>query len=158
MNIGLSLILLITATICDLKTGKIKNWITFPVIAFALIYNGFTNSYNILEMSVSLIAWFIIGCIGISGWGDIKCCMALTAINGWQCALNAYLAAQAFMVVKYLVLSPKRALSDLKENTNDILRNRVKIDTSKPKHIFAPFLLAGYLVHLLISFIINGGL
>lgn len=157
MNIGLSLALLVTATICDLKTGKIKNWITLPFLVGMLIYVIATKRPDLYELYVALVVWFIVGCIGISGWGDVKCCMALTVINGWQCAVCAYLAAQVFMVVKYLILSPKKALHDLKKNADSVLHNRVTIDTSKPKHIFAPFLLAGYLVYLLISFLVNGG-
>lgn len=152
-----SLSLLMAATVCDFKCGKIKNWITLPTILIAALVTIHTNPNDFWIGIIALGIWFLAGCIGISGWGDIKCCMALTLVNGWRIALFTYLAAQICLIAWHLVLSPKETFREIRCYIQNFLKKNVIIDNAKTKHIFAPYLLVGYLIQLLVSLLIDGG-
>lgn len=142
--ICVSLIMLSTATFTDLKTGKIKNWTTLPVFLIALLYICIFSQEKILPTLLSAIVLFALGCMGVSGWGDIKCMMALVALNDWKTGLITYIIAQVLLVVFFIFRKPKETTSEIANQTKQIIRGAVEIDTSKKRHLFAPYLLIGY--------------
>jgi Flp pilus assembly protein protease CpaA len=137
---------LIIASVCDITTGKIKNWLTFPALIAGLTYTFVCERDNLQSTLIFLAAMFALGCIGLSGWGDIKCIMALASLSDWKVAAATFVGSQVLLFVKYLVLSPKQAAKDVCDNAIQISERKVSIDRTKEKHLLAPFLLASYFV------------
>lgn len=137
---------LIAASICDILTGKIKNYLTFPALLIGLVYTFKYEPDNMQSLLVFLVAMFILGCIGISGWGDVKCIMALASFSGWKIATATFVISQVLLFIKYMILSPKQAVREVQTNAIQVAERKVKIDQTKEKHLLAPFLLAGYII------------
>ena len=143
------------ATICDICTHKIPNWLTFPALLAGgiITYHYFPD--NIRSLSIFVFIMFIFGCMGISGWGDIKCVMAIAALNDWFVASVMYVAAQALLFVRYLVCFPNTAKKDFTDNAKQLATNTLSIDKTQPRHLLAPFLMFGYLAALSILYLIT---
>lgn len=137
---------LIAASICDITTGKIKNWLTFPALLTGLAYTFVYARNNLQSTIIFLVAMFILGCIGLSGWGDIKCVMALAALSDWKVAAAAFVGSQALLFIKYLILTPKQAIKDVRENAIQLSERKISIERTQEKHLLAPFLLASYII------------
>lgn len=139
-----SLLLLAMAVVCDIKTRKIKNWINYNFMAIGMVHLICFRRAEFVGVAICCVIFYIMGCIGASGWGDIKCVIALTLINGWKGAVISYIAAQCIMVIGYFFRTPVAAIRDIDCNMNDIKKLDVKIDNTKKRHIFAPYLAGGY--------------
>lgn len=152
---GIVLAMLIIATICDLTTRKIPNWLTLPALLFGVCMTGYYSPEKTKELAIFLGVFFMMGCIGVTGWGDIKCVMAVASFVGWIPATISFVVANIFLFVRYMMFTPKEAINNLKDNAKQLITANVKIDETKPKHIFAPFLLTGYVVATTVLFIIQ---
>lgn len=146
-----SVILLSMAVISDIKTRKIKNWINYSFMAIGFVHLLCFRRSEALGVAICCVAFYIMGCIGASGWGDIKCVIDLTLINGWKCAVVAYIAAQCVMVAGYLLHTPIAAIRDIDRNLNDIKKLNIQIDDKKKRHIFAPYLAGGYIIWIVLQ-------
>ena len=89
-------IVLIVATVTDLRFQKIPNILTFPVMVTALAYHGITSGLDGLVFSASglflgialLILPFL---FGVMGAGDVKLMGAVGAILGARGAFIAFI-------------------------------------------------------------------
>ena len=89
-------IVLIVATVTDLRFQKIPNILTFPVMVTALAYHGITNGLDGLLFSAAGLALGIALLIppyflGVMGAGDVKLMGAVGAILGARGAFIAFL-------------------------------------------------------------------
>lgn len=148
-NYVVSAALLTLAVISDIKTQKIKNWINYSFMLIGLIHLICFRRNALCTSLIACAAFYMLGCIGASGWGDIKCAIALTLINGWKGAAIAYIMAQVIMVAGYLLRTPSTAVHDIDRNLRDIKALNVKIDNQKKRHIFAPYLAGGYITWII---------
>lgn len=148
----IAIVFLLLAMICDIATGKIKNWLTFPVLTAGLFYVLHYEPAQFKPLLLTLVAMFALGCIGVSGWGDIKCVMALSTIVGWKTSVASYLLAQVFLFVRYMIATPKQAIQEAKRSAVQLATKNVVIDKTKKKHLLAPYLLAGYICACAIRF------
>lgn len=146
--LGFSFLVLLIATITDCKTQKIPNWLTIPSLLLGGAITHYYYPSNLKILGIAMIVLFIMGCIGISGWGDIKCVMTIFSLNNWLIAVGMYVLAQVFLFVRYMIFTPKKALTEFKDNSKQLLSANVTIDETKPKYLLAPFLLAGYAVSI----------
>lgn len=137
---------LLAASICDILTGKIKNYLTLPVLLAGLVYTVKFEPDNTQSLIIFLVAMFILGCIGISGWGDVKCIMALASFSGWKIAVATFVFSQVLLFIKYMIMSPKQAVREVCDNAIQVAERKVTIDRTKEKHLLAPFLLVGYII------------
>ncbi len=143
INIIISYIFLIIAAVTDCKTGKIKNWLTLPVFLLGFALTVIFTPNELPSRFITVIVLFALGCIGVSGWGDIKCVMALAALNNWKVVLIVYILAQLLLIAYRLCIKSKSTLQEIK---NQIMAGVFKVDKSREKHIFAPYLLTAYTV------------
>ena len=89
-------IVLIVATVTDLRFQKIPNILTFPVMVIALTYHGVTNGLDGLLFSAAGLALgigllILPYLLGVMGAGDVKLMGAVGAILGARGAFIAFL-------------------------------------------------------------------
>ncbi len=89
-------IVLVVAAVTDLRSQKIPNTLTYPVMAIGLFYHGVTNNLNGLLFSTAGLASGIIFLmlpylLGVMGAGDVKLMGAVGAILGARGAFIAFI-------------------------------------------------------------------
>lgn len=149
-----ALIFLTVATICDIKTGKIPNWLTLPSLILGTIIAYCLPRPIFIQFCLFFVAFFALGCIGIAGWGDIKCVMVVAAFTGWLSATSTFVIANIILFFSYLIFDPKSAAYKFKKEAVELFAARTKIDENKSRYALAPFLLAGYILTLISAGII----
>ena len=75
------------ATLMDLKTGKISNWLTYPAaiagVALTLLPgSAITTTESVIGLATSLAAYYVLHRVAGFGAGDVKLMAALGAIKG----------------------------------------------------------------------------
>lgn len=91
---GLIALIAVTAAVTDIRSGKIYNWLTLPVLALAPIWHfaarGLPGLWSSLEgvgiTAAILIALALVAGRGLGG-GDLKLFVALGALGGHPWAL-----------------------------------------------------------------------
>lgn len=110
---GLLALVLIVATITDLRQRRIPNLLTYPTIILALSLHSLTNGWNGALFSLGGLAFgfflfFLPYCMGGIGAGDVKLMSGVGAVLGFQqtavcflfIALCGGLMALGFMVYR----------------------------------------------------------
>ncbi len=104
----------VAAGICDLKKGRVYNWLTYPAIAAGLAFGaiqghlegsawqGFTN--HLAGFGIGFGVLFLAYVMGGMGGGDVKLMAAVGAFGGWPGALHAVMYSFLAGVVIGLVL------------------------------------------------------
>lgn len=144
-TIAASVFVAVIATVCDCRTGRIPNLLTFPAMLSGLVY-AFVQ-YGIgtgIERCVLLIILFLIGALSLVGMGDLKLMMALGALNGLQCLAVTVLIAALLLLSVEIVRHRKETWLDIKAGLHSLLTLRFesKLGTGR-KTKFAPYLLCG---------------
>jgi prepilin peptidase CpaA len=79
------LVLVVVATVTDLRSRRIPNWLTMPFLATGLAVGGVTGGLTGLARSAegAGLAILLLGAFCLlrgMGWGDLKLC---TAVGAW---------------------------------------------------------------------------
>jgi len=107
--IGVLLLVLVAAAICDCLTGKIYNALTYPGIVAGLVLHGAWGGWAGLEDALLGFAMgfgplFVAYLIGGYGGGDAKLMGAVGALGGFNLALGALMYALIVAVGMGLVV------------------------------------------------------
>lgn len=94
-NLVASFILILAlavAVVTDVRTHKIRNWLTFPVIVLGLVLNGLDNGaqgllFSLQGIGVASLSLLLFVLIGGLGAGDVKLLWAIGALMGPTFAL-----------------------------------------------------------------------
>ncbi|MBF0499507.1 MAG: prepilin peptidase [Candidatus Riflebacteria bacterium] len=109
---GLALSGAFVAMITDMRTGKIFNWMTFPLMAAGLVLNlvffglkGFGTS--IAAFFLGIVFYTPFAAIGAVGMGDVKLMAAIGALGGLRFVTTTFLYTSVIgiphvMLVQYL--------------------------------------------------------
>lgn len=124
----------------DARTLIVPNRIIWPALGVGLLYRCLFQREDILPIMLICVLFFAAGCIGASGWGDIKVAMFVAFVFGWKIAISAYSLAQVVFLAFYFLKSPKTILQELFPSFNQ------KETNTKPERPFVPFFLVSILI------------
>lgn len=152
----ISMVLLILASVTDIKYKKIPNIITLSGICIGIIFNVVSavilRTYGQMIINfIVMILLFFIGMTGILGLGDIKLLIALTALNGALPAIMTAGFGSLYVIIISLITGTKEAKGELKMGIQTILLRLpvYKYGRSVP---FAPYMLAGYISAMILNY------
>ena len=126
MNKIIDIFLLLALLYCaytDIKTRKIKNYITFPLMIGGIILNTYLNGIDGLLFSLKgLILAFLVSILfsifkGF-GDGDVKLFMGIGAIKGISFTLDVFVFSLFISIILSVLISPKRFLNSIKNIYN----------------------------------------
>ena len=92
-------VVLVTAAVCDLRWGRVYNWLTYPAILIGLAFglaegaaggrpwDGLTD--HLLGFGFAFGLLFVAYLLGGMGGGDVKLMAAVGAFLGWPATLHA---------------------------------------------------------------------
>mgnify|MGYP006434956027 CR=1 FL=1 len=123
--IALLAVVLIIASVTDLRSGKVYNWLTYPSmlvgLALAGIFGalggaGLAGAWSGLQaaglaMVLGLLAMGIIAAAGGIGWGDVKLLGGVGALSAsWQVVLSTMVYALIVGALLAVVVMVRRGL------------------------------------------------
>jgi len=142
---SLSAIVLITASIIDIRTKKIPNYITIPFFVVSLILAIIFEPDSLLPSFIVAISAVILGMVGGMGLGDAKLLMGIAMLNGWKVTLCTFIAALSAFAGLFFAIARKEAAGEVKNAIKTFfLRNSTNSPNGSLKAPFAPFLAFGY--------------
>lgn len=95
-------VVLIIASVFDIKAGRIPNLLTFPFMGIGLILTHIFMSQFILIQVIGMLAIFLLGILKIMGMGDIKLLMVITAFIHPIYLLYVLLISSTLFVAVYI--------------------------------------------------------
>lgn len=108
---------LLVASLTDLRDGKIRNWLTFPLMVFGVAYHAMVGPdrwLGLVGLAAATALHFTLFALGIQRAGDAKLFMGLGACVGWVEMVEASLwFALLYVPVGLATLAAKGRLSNL---------------------------------------------
>lgn len=107
---------LVVACVTDLRTGKIYNALTFPMIALGIAIHLSEGQlpFALVGLAVSFVVHYGLWWLGVQRGGDAKLFMAMGALRGWAEAMEATLwSAFVYLPVGVLVLAASGKLGNV---------------------------------------------
>lgn len=152
--IAVSFALLICATITDIKTMKIPNYITLPafIIGIVLSFAGCGWKETLIRLGM-VVALFLVYAIHLLAGGDIKILMALTMLQGVLPMLFTVIIGNLILLGLTAIKSPSSAREYIRKGL--FFMNGVEYGVDKRKVALSPYLLAGYTFVLIGSILIQ---
>ena len=104
-------IVCLICAVTDMKNGKIYNTVTYPSIAFGIVYNSLSADRGII---ISSLGGFLAGLLpfgfaaarGLIGGGDVKLFAAIGAIAGFffllDCLFNCFIIAGIYILLLFV--------------------------------------------------------
>ena len=113
--------MLVIAAITDVRSGKIHNWLTYPVIAIALIGHTLTGgptgygrwmglSGSLCGLAVGFLPLLAAWLAGGIGGGDAKLMGAVGALGGWRFAVAGMFYGFLVAAVMALIVMLRRKI------------------------------------------------
>lgn len=122
--LGVLAVALVTASVTDLRSGKIPNWITYPTVVVGLIghtlFGGWSGGDTILAvglqgsllgLAAGFLPLFVAWWAGGIGGGDAKLMGAIGALTGPGLALSAMFYGFAVAAVMALIVMLHRRVT-----------------------------------------------
>lgn len=138
-----SFVALAVAAYFDIKSFRIPNKLTFPVMTVGLILSVFLSPAETLRRAAAIILLFFFGMLHLMGMGDLKLCMAITALRGWQEMLYMILGACVSMLLYCVLKNPKKSFYEIKAAFICMFWRMPPIGGGQ-QYPFSVFLLVGY--------------
>lgn len=143
LSLAVTLAVLAAASCTDMHSYKIPNKVTFPAMAAGLLLCGFPFSARAYIRIAWMCLFFVIGSFRIMGMGDLKLCMAVTALRGIEETWPMMLAGSLILFLYCLFLDPEEAKRGLRD-LYCMLKYRVRPARTRRAYPFAVFLALGY--------------
>ena len=143
------LALLVTASLIDIKTKKIPNYITLPAFIIAVILTIIYARSSFLENTIATIVCFTFGALGLMGLGDIKLIMCIIMLCGWHTALFGVLFSAFIFVAIHFLQHPDTIIGEIKKAVLGVFKGTLHVNGESRK-AFAPYISVGTLISYVI--------
>lgn len=143
----------------DAALMKVPNFLTFPSMLIGLglcIYRGWWAEL-ILRLVIMLILLFIVGPLGITGFGDLKLWMALVALQGAYAGTLIFLSGCIVLIAYVLLENPSeafRSIFNTRRTARRVLNGKRDEIITHGGYPLAFFILVGYSVLHLYSLLV----
>jgi prepilin peptidase CpaA len=139
----------------DVRERKIKNYVTFPMMAAGLIYNVIVSGLKGLVFS--LVGMLVIGALTAVmammkgfGMGDVKLFMGIGAITGWRFAVTVFVYSIFSSVIVSFLISPKAFIKGIR-NLIDMFKYVICFRSAPDFEIEASAKTIAFAVHILVG-------
>lgn len=147
---SLTMITLICAAYSDVKSRRIPNNLTFPVMGIGLLLAGFPFR---AEAYIRIAGWLVLYMVGrarLMGMGDLKLCMAVLCMRGIHDTWVMFVSGLLIMTCYCFITDRENTIYAFKNVYNMIFYHGKLVIQSTKKYPFAVFLALGYLCTFLI--------
>lgn len=84
----LIVLVVVAAAVCDVRTRRVPNWLTFPAVLVAIALNAFLFGlpglwFSLTGLGVAFAVYFALYLLRAMGAGDVKLMAFLGAAAGW---------------------------------------------------------------------------
>ena len=133
-------IIMLISCYTDLTTYKVLNIVTFPTIIIGLVCSFSYSKTEFLIRFIIIVLLFFLSGLNLMGMGDVKLCMAVTAMMGPDIFFNTLLFGALFMIWYCLIHDYSDMIRSLKM-TKDLFLFQIPITRfSSRSYPFAFFL------------------
>lgn len=140
----------LAAAVFDIKTNKIPNKLTFPMIIVGLVLSLiFAPIKETIISSVIVVALFFLGMTNLIGLGDIKLLMAVTMIGGWKMGVFSFIIATIYLCICAYIINPIETGFYITKTIKRLHFQKQKFNKNSTKYTFAPFMFLGVLTFIL---------
>lgn len=147
VRVCIALICLIIASITDLKTRRVPNALTFPMIIAGLLLNVFCSPDRLIVSFVLLAICFIFAVMPGVGMGDVKLLMGMGMfLSATNVMLELALASILVLVVQFIKYPHLTVLTVITHRLRPVSKAEAAgkdISNSIP---FAPYLLTAAII------------
>ena len=145
-----SFAVLLIASISDLCTGKIYNWLTIPAALSGLILSIAINSpVEIFSKIIGVVFLILFSCFRLMGTGDIKLIIAITMFSGFVVAMGSVAIGSAMVLLYWIKKAKIDAFKGIYTTLLNLKTTGISNNVSgglKESVPFAPFMLFGFVV------------
>ncbi len=139
--------LCVIAVYTDVTAGKIKNWLTFPMMAFGIVLSPMVGNPwwegavgLVAALAVGVVFWRVIPALKA---GDVKMLMAAGSLLGPQGGIRAILlSALLFFPVGVVFLIARGRMKNFFRVAGGFFKNPTKRDSNTTLMIHAPVIAA----------------
>lgn len=168
-NIAMNIVLLLGICFCtytDIKTKKIKNKVTFPLMFIFLIFNTIEGKglfFSLKGIFIGGLISFIL-CLGQGlGGGDIKLFSVIGALNGYKFSGTTFVWSLIFTIVIAIIIDKKKFIKGMKNVYNMLkyiilIKKMPKLDAQYSAQTipYSISILLAYTFNLVLKFYIGG--
>lgn len=149
-----TLIFLGVATVFDIKTFKVPNWLSYSGIVAGLACTLIFETELLISALITAAIFLALFAFHVTGGGDAKCLMAVGAAWGIKTALLTFVLACAAFIVYHVLKRP----NFVRESVVNIVRRFASepMDLTIEKKPFLGFILFGFLVVISVTFLLQG--
>lgn len=154
-----TLAVLLLSSVWDIRFCRIPNLFTIPAILAGIVLSGLRHPVTLSVILPCCIILFFLGFLPVLGKGDLKLIMAVTALCGPCTALATTGIAAAAVVLLRLLRHPGKSVRSIQNTLAAVIHGQFSVIGSDGDSVpFAPYLLFGFLVFLMIKAIMTGGI
>jgi len=156
VELFVSVVVLIVASIFDIKTRRIPNWLNFSAMLVSIGLSlwgvfGDEGSAQYLVRFLLFISIFFFGSLRLMGMGDIKLLMALALLNTPLQLLLAIACGAVMLVGFSLLRNGRKTIERVRYSLITVSERQIPKPVEDELIPFAPYLTAGYILISLIG-------
>ena len=150
--LAVALVGLVIASILDIKTRKIPNWLTVTMAGLGLIGSILFFPYTLIsKIGISLL-FVVFGCLQLIGSGDAKLMIGLALLTNLAIVCLSVVIGGILLILIQLIFHSRRTKTALMNGYFSIIsKNYKNLQNGTQGMPFAPYLCAGYVAAALLS-------
>lgn len=154
ITIAITIIFLVIASVMDIKTMRIPNYLTLSAFGTGLVLSFINCGWKtaLIRLTV-VVALFFVYMLHLLAGGDIKMLMALTMLQGPIAMLVSVIIGNLVLLGITAIRSPQMAADYIRSGL--FFMNGVEYGVDKRKVPFSPYVLTGYILFLAGSILIQ---